>query len=401
MTAGGAPAVLRSLELLRAHVEAGAMRGQDPYDLLASSLPLTRLGHRACFLLTQLHKRSPVNLRRLLGIAPVSNPKAVGLLLAAYGGLARCENSGVIAAGSGEGASSHGRLLARRLLDDAVPTGKGIAWGLPFAHASRVEMIPARTPSLVVTAFAHRGLREYHRQTGDAETLAALRDSCRFVLEDLPRFEDADGTCFAYTPTNPIRCYNATMLAAEMLAGTASATGDEELLGPARRTVEFVLAKQHEDGHWAYSMAPDGREKQQIDFHQGFVLSSLRAYADYSGDEDPHIAAAIERGAAYYRRTQFTAEGRSLWRVPKRFPVDIHNQAQGILTFAELSGPGRGYMDFAGTIAGWTIRNMQDPAGYFYYRRGRLLTNRIDYLRWAQAWMMLALVTLLEKSTTP
>ena len=52
---------------------------------------------------------------------------------------------------------------------------------------------------------------------------------------------------------------------------------------------------------------------------------------------------------------------------------------------------------FAEKIAKWTIENMQDEKGYFYYQKWPFLTNKIAYMRWGQAWMMLALSTLFEK----
>jgi hypothetical protein len=45
------------------------------------------------------------------------------------------------------------------------------------------------------------------------------------------------------------------------------------------------------------------------------------------------------------------------------------------------------------------MANMWDERGYFYYRVLRFLTIRISYMRWSQAWMLLALTTLLEHAT--
>ena len=39
----------------------------------------------------------------------------------------------------------------------------------------------------------------------------------------------------------------------------------------------------------------------------------------------------------------------------------------------------------------WTFENMLDSKGYFYFRKGPLLTNKIPYMRWTQAWMFHAL----------
>jgi len=44
---------------------------------------------------------------------------------------------------------------------------------------------------------------------------------------------------------------------------------------------------------------------------------------------------------------------------------------------------------------------MWDERGFFYYRVLRLGTIKTSYMRWSQAWMMLALATLLSESSAP
>ena len=39
---------------------------------------------------------------------------------------------------------------------------------------------------------------------------------------------------------------------------------------------------------------------------------------------------------------------------------------------------------------------MWDERGFFYYRVLRGLTIRTPYMRWSQAWMLFALITLAE-----
>jgi len=56
-----------------------------------------------------------------------------------------------------------------------------------------------------------------------------------------------------------------------------------------------------------------------------------------------------------------------------------------------LKDYGPDYIGFAKTIARWTIENMQDKTGYFYYRKYPMFTNKIPFMRWAQGWMMVAL----------
>jgi len=79
-----------------------------------------------------------------------------------------------------------------------------------------------------------------------------------------------------------------------------------------------------------------------------------------------------------------------------RFPVDIHHQAQGIITLSKLYAMFKEdkYLDSARKIAEWTVENMQDETGFFYYQKWPFLTNKIPYMRWSQAWMILALSSL-------
>ena len=43
------------------------------------------------------------------------------------------------------------------------------------------------------------------------------------------------------------------------------------------------------------------------------------------------------------------------------------------------------------------IENMFDKKGFFYYQQWPFITNRISYMRWSQAWMFLALSSLILK----
>ena len=94
---------------------------------------------------------------------------------------------------------------------------------------------------------------------------------------------------------------------------------------------------------------------------------------------------------------QFEEDGKSLWRYPTKWPIDIHNQAQGIITFSKLGYINPRYREFAETIAEWTIDNMQDSKGFFYFQKWPFFTNQTSYIRWSQGWMLLALCTLLDK----
>ena len=78
-----------------------------------------------------------------------------------------------------------------------------------------------------------------------------------------------------------------------------------------------------------------------------------------------------------------------LFDIAKKFKPDI---------FLSFSSYNADYLPFAHTIAEWTIKNMQDKKGYFYYRKFKYYINKIPYIRWSQAWMLLALITYINNS---
>lgn len=192
-------------------------------------------------------------------------------------------------------------------------------------------------------------------------------------------------------------CYNASLLAAEVLAINYILNGDDESKEYAISAVNYIIDKQKSDGVWAYSQDPDtGKERIQIDFHQGYMLESIFNISNYLNIDNTAWEKSIEIGLDFYKTNQFNSDGRSFWRIPKKYPVEIHNQTQGIITFYRLSKIYPDGLYFATTIANWTIANMQDIKGYFYYQKFKTHTNKISYMRWSQAWMFLALSTLTE-----
>ena len=215
-------------------------------------------------------------------------------------------------------------------------------------------------------------------------------------------YENSDGIYFGYYPGNSTCVYNASLHAAETLSliNKYSKIADHFVL--IEKTVKYILKHQKFTGAWYYSHAFDSQsEKKQIDFHQGFIIESLLNINVLTDNKfSKIIEPAINMGIEYYFNNQFNNNGKSLFRYPKIFPVDIHNQAQGIITFLQTSFLNNKYEKMAINVLDWTINNMYDEKGYFYYKKYKYFTNKIPYIRWGQAWMFLAMTeTLLTFKT--
>ncbi|MFO0479097.1 MAG: hypothetical protein ACK50L_10035 [Bacteroidota bacterium] len=376
-----------SFERLRTYVEGENFKGYDPYDTLNSKIKLKYFGRLIPILALQFQKRNPINIRPLLGIQKEHNPKGLGLFLHSYAKLQK------------EFPEKNYTKQLDGLFDALKKTStkgySGYCWGYNFDWASSGKYIQAYSPNIVVTAFVAKGIFEYYHLTENAEALDILKSIGLFILKDLPKTETEDGLCFSYTTLGIDICYNASLLAASVLAQLYSITKDEQLKIIAMKAVDFVIAKQHADGHWNYSMDELGKERIQIDFHQGYIIDCIDDVIIHCSIKNEKFSEAIKKGTAYYMKEQFFRNGQSKWRLPKIYPVEIHNQSQGIITFLRMRNLNSEYLTFSQTIAKWTIEKMQDKKGFFYYRKLKTHTNKIPFMRWSQAWMFVALTELL------
>jgi len=311
-------------------------RGYDPYDGLNS--PLARLlpGKVARQAWTQLHRRSPINLRAVCGIKPTLNAKA--LALAALG-------------------SRDAKLLDEL---ERLRTPEG-GWGYPFGWQSRAFYAPRGTPNLICTVFA-------------ARASASLGRKCdvSFIEKHLLRERNGE-RWVAYVPQTDSQVHNVNLLGAALLGR--------------RDCLEFSVKRQLADGSWPYGEAEN---QQWIDsFHTGYNLVALKEYESRTGDHS--FADSAERGFAFWDRTFWRADGAPRYYHNNDYPLDTHCSAQGILTYLAF-----GQVDKAVQVARWAALNMWDESGFFWYQRGRWVTNRINYIRWTQAWMYCALAELLR-----
>jgi len=205
---------------------------------------------------------------------------------------------------------------------------------------------------------------------------------------------------FKYTPETQrhIWCYNASAIGAAYVSSVAGNFDMDIEQECVRGALHDIISEQKPDGEWWYSKNLEtGYGKPQIDFHQGFILDALLEYMERTGYAEPFLS-SYKKGLRFYYEKQFFPDGRGIYRYPRKYPVNIHNQAQGIITFTKAAAAGFGdhYIAFAETIAEWTIENMQDLDGHFYYLKYPFFTNKIPYIRWSDASMVNALAVFLK-----
>lgn len=358
--------------------------GYDPYDTLNSSIPFRKWGKWPPILAIQIQKRNPFGSRKLLRIKKGVNPKGLGLFLHSYS-LAYQRNPD-------EGLRETMDDLFRQIKDCRTKGYQEYCWGYNFDWASPVKYLKAYSPTIVASVFIAKGIYAYYEATGSEEAYSVLVSIGDFIQNHLATTEDETGICFSYSVEMRDCCYNATLLGTEHFARLYHISGNEIYRQLAQKSASFVIHRQKPDGSWNYSLNYEtGVERKQIDFHQGYILDSLHYYKTFGKDQSPQLEQAIRKGLQFYKEQQFQPKGKSFWRLPKKWPVDIHNQTQGIITFSRLKEYSPEYLNFAQTIANWTIENMQHSDGHVYYKKYPTHMVKIPMMRWGQAWMHLAL----------
>jgi hypothetical protein len=378
-----------ALNRVQAWVERHNYQGYEPFDGLSSwARPLTFGNLLAQRILQQMIRQSPFNLRPLMGVAPKDSTKGQGYMAWGYLTRYRAARQQVYL----EKASCCLRWLDQR----NVARFRHHSWSNHFDFASRGGYYTKDDPIIVWTALIGHAYVEAYEITQDKEFLNVAESACRWIL-DLPREMSDQGNCISYLTHCQSSIHNANMLGAGLLARTAMHTGDEEFRRVARSAMEYSCSRQRPDGSWWYAEKPN---HQWIDnFHTGYNLDALRFYIDSTGDEE--FRPQLKKGLKFFKDHFFEPSGRPKYYHSRTYPVDIQCAAQAIDTLAWFSDLDPDCLPLAKRVAAWTIRNMQDSDGHFYYRQYPLIKAKTPMLHWGQATMFKALSRLFLVLSAP
>ena len=388
--------IIASFKKLKTYCEAEHFKGWDPYDGLNSkvfqSLPFLKKSALCREVVIQGFKRNPINLRRIAMVPKEYNAKGIGLFLQGYCNLVK------VARNHSEWSELLGTedaLLARvneiaELLMSLQSKGDyhGACWGYNFDWQARGGLFfPANTPTVVATNFCATALMEAHELTGQKGWLDVALSSAEFVIQDLHRAPMKDGFLFSYSklPGNDT-VYNASLLGSRLLSYCYKYTNNEKCRQLAEESIKACCSGQREDGAWVYGL---GTTQGWVDsFHTGYNLDALIAYEENTGDTKYHEC--IKKGFKYYINHFFEQDGTPKYYDEKMYPIDIHCPGQLFVTLSRLHEFDDN-RDLAKKVLDWTVRNMQNKQGYFYYQLKKGISSKIPYMRWSNAFMFYAL----------
>lgn len=359
--------------------------GYDPYDGLNSAVfaAIPWFNNRLPRLaFTQFMKRCPVNFRPLLFVPKEQNPKGLALFLSA---LIKLMHLGLAE-------PTEINSMVARLLELRSKGWSRHCWGYNFDWQTRTYLVPRETPNIICTTFAGNALIDAYQAMGDSAYLEAADSAGHFLLESLHRTKGPDGSCFSYTPLDRSQIHNANLLGAAFLARLHTHTDSAAFRKAAESATRFSTERMRPDGSWLYG---EGPKQAWIDsFHTGYNLVALDRVRQYLNWQ--FLESVISKGYDYFLQHFFTSNHRVKYYHDRTFPIDSHAIAQAIITLIELAPYREGSLQGAQDVFEWALAHMRSDAGWFYYQKRRSLTVKIPYMRWSQAWMLLAMAYLTE-----
>lgn len=372
----------QSIQSLAAWVESRNYKGYEPFDALLS--PLRRLAfgkNLAERVLLQAIRQSPVNLRPLIGIKPHESSMGRGCMASGYLNMYRTT-------GESEYLDKAVGCL-EWLIQNKSPFFKECTWGHHFDWVSRAGPHPMYMPTIVWTSLIGHSFLDAFEITGKRMYSDVVTSICRWILS-LPREKTEKGTCLSYVSFRQDSIHNSNMLGASILARHGALHGDRENLNVAEEAMVYSCERQLPEGGWYYGELPMHR---WIDsFHTAYNLDSLKCYLEYTNTD--RFKMNLQKGYRYYRQTFFEDSGCPRYYDQRTYPVDIQCASQAISTltaFADYDGTS---LRQAVRVARWTIDEMRDRSGFFYYRRLPGITVRTPMFHWGQATMFKALTHL-------
>jgi hypothetical protein len=176
------------------------------------------------------------------------------------------------------------------------------------------------------------------------------------------------------------------LLGSKLLSYCYHYTKEKKLKETARESIIACTNAQQTDGSWVYGELPT---QNWIDsFHTGYNLEALQTYQDLTGDTAFH--GNIKKGFEFYIQNFFLEDGTPKYYHNKTYPIDIHCPAQLFVTLNRLN-KFKEHQQLAEKVMNWTIQNMQNKKGYFYYQLKKGISSKISYMRWSNAFMFYAM----------
>lgn len=363
---------------LENNIKKQGYKGWDVFDGLNSKLFKNTTFFKSRLLRLawiQLFKRSPINFRKLTKIPRGYNAKGLALFIQGLINLYKTEKK--------QKYLNQAYKLSKIIIAQRAKNRDYFCVGYNFFWESRAFSVPAFTPNIIVSSFVGQAFLDLYDIDKNKKWLEYAIEIGIFIEKELKLFESENEICFGYIPGEKVRVHNANLMGARLFARLFSLTENIKYKNYSIKSVNYSINAQRDDGAWVYG---ERKHHQWVDnFHTGFNLVAIKEIQNYL--ETDIWSIVLRKGINYHLNNHFLKDMTPKYYDNKLYPIDIHNFAQGIDTMLTF-----GYRDKVEQLINNVIDLMWDKRKhYFYYQKKKYYTNKIDYIRWSQAWMFYAL----------
>jgi hypothetical protein len=255
-------------------------------------------------------------------------------------------------------------------------------WGYHFDWNARAFFVPKGKPNVITTIYVAQALYALSEVTNESKYLDPAIDSAHFIVKTL--YKECDGRhFFGYIPGESAFVHNASLWGAAWVAKVAVLTNNQHYKQLALNAARQSVSEQGADGSWVYGAR---HHHQFIDgFHTGYNLEALRLLSDEL--QIGEFESAIAKGLTYYKTHLFEQDGTARYYNNNRYPLDMHSVSQAVFTLLKV---GKTPDDFtmAEKVINRAIQTLYMPKKQrFIYQKNKYFTNKVDYVRWTQAWV--------------
>jgi hypothetical protein len=379
--------VFESISRLSGWLERNDYKGYDTFDGLSAKFlrPLTFETKALRIVLQQGVRRFPLNLRPLFGIRKSHSTKGMGFMARGFIRLHQTTGEAIW--------KEKAEWMLDWLIEHQSPGYSGACWGNHFDYQSRSSYVAKMIPSIVWTSLVGHAFLDGFEHFKNQKYLDVAVSACEHIQRDLGVYEDGNGACINYFPTTKDRVHNANTLGGSLLARTYSFTRNDSYRALAKRAMQYTANYQRADASWWYGEAAN---LHWVDnFHTAYVLDCYKYYGEAT--DDSSFDDNMMNGYRFWKDTFFLSDGTPRYYDRKIPPLDIQCASQAIDTLTFFRDRDPDSISLALRVAKWTIDNMQDRSGYFYYRRySHSIVNKTPTLHWGQATMLCALAGLYQ-----
>lgn len=376
------------------YIENEEYLGYDPYDFYLS--PYAKYFPKSILFL-HLQKVIPLNFRKILKIKKGMVTKVYALLTDSYINLYKFTQN--------EEYLQKAKSLYDKMMAAAIRINdEEIGWGRNYPFKTGGEIHDNKKPLVYLNSRIGHTMINMYDITANENILSDIEKVIRNLIRT-GRVLKKDGYTFiGYSPDiNTRLTFNVSMVAVELMMKYIDRSKNNDFMvdGHVIKDVCYDIIKtmihyQEEDGSWTYGYSAKGVLFSQKDFHQGFVIDSLYNVLPYIENIELREKAikAYSNGYNYLKNTQISQKGEFYWRYPKKYPIDIHNSAQGVLSLAINKEDNDS--EKLNTLTEYIFKTFWNKKkSCFYYQKWPIFTNKISYIRWCNSWMLYSLTKVL------